>query len=75
MYVIKERCRFSQINFFIEYSHIGPRFCFFPSNFMSSANTVKNYPFLMVHEQAETREQPFPDCQLNENEEKAEMAN
>ena len=29
----------------------------------------------MVHWQAETREQPFPDCQLNENEEKAERVN
>ena len=45
VYVIKERCRFSQINFFIEYFHIGPRFCLFPANLMSSANRVKNYPF------------------------------
>ena len=28
----------------------------------------------MVHGQAETREQPFPDCHLNEKEEMAERA-
>ena len=28
----------------------------------------------MVHGSAETREQPFPDCQLNQKEEKAERA-
>ena len=45
VYMIKERCRYFQINFFIEYFHIGPRFCLFPSNLMSFAYTVKNYPF------------------------------
>ena len=33
VYVIKERCRFSKINFFIEYFHIGPRFCLFSNQF------------------------------------------
>ena len=37
VYVIKERCRFSQINFFIEYFHIGPRLCLFPANLILSA--------------------------------------
>ena len=40
------RCRFSQIDFFVESSfHIGSRFCFFPANSMSYAYTDKNNPF------------------------------
>ena len=57
--MIKERCWFSQINFFIEYFlfHIGSTFCFFPANLMSSTYTDKNNPFWRCtnkHSQLET---------------------
>ena len=45
VYMIQERCWFSQIDFFVEYFHIGSRLCFFPANFMSSTFTDKNNPF------------------------------
>ena len=44
--MMKERCWFSQINFFVEYfPHIGLMFRFFPANFMSSTYTDKKNPF------------------------------
>ena len=39
VYMIKERCGFSQVNFFIE---------LFPTNFVSSAHTVKNNLFFTL---------------------------
>ena len=44
VYMIKERCGFSQINFFIEYfPYVN---VLFPTNFVSSAHTDKNNLFL-----------------------------
>ena len=44
IYMIKERCWFSQINFFEYFPHRSI-FCFFPANLMSSTYTDKNNPF------------------------------
>ena len=53
VYVIQERCWFSQIYSLLSTFHIGSRFCFFPANFMSSTYTDKNNPF-----QDEQRDMP-----------------
>ena len=45
-YMIKERCWFSQMDFFVEnFFHIGTIFCFFQAKLMSSTYTDKNNPF------------------------------
>ena len=55
-YMIKERCRFSQIDLLSSF-HIGSMFCFFPANLMSSTSTEKNNPLSRCtnkHSQLET---------------------
>ena len=43
--LVKECCRFPQINVFLCVFHVGLMFCFFPASFMSSTYTDKNSPF------------------------------
>ena len=45
VYMIKERCWFSPIDFFVEYFPHRINVCFFPANLMSSTYTDKNNPF------------------------------
>ena len=62
VYMIKERCGFSQINFFVEYFPHRLMFCFLPANFMSSTYTDKNNTFSRCtnkHSQLETFSQPY----------------
>ena len=61
VYMIKERCWFSQINFFIEYFPHRINVLFFPANLMSSTYTDKNKPFSRCtnkHSHLETFSQP-----------------
>ena len=65
VYMIKERCWFSQINFIIEYFPHRINI-FFPASLMSSAYTDKNNPISRCtneHSQLETFSQPF--CSRN----------
>ena len=51
VYMIQERCWFSQIDFFVEQFPHRIKFCFFPANFMSSTYTEKNNPFFTMNEE------------------------
>ena len=61
VYMIQERCWFSQINFFIEYFPHRINVLFLSSQLMSSTYTDKNNPFSRCtneHSQLETFSQP-----------------